>query len=89
VVTSDVRGQTAVHSLDQGRFDALIKAAMFGALIISVSLLCLFVHFRGLLTAGAMDEAQIATAFVPLSIDGQCIMFSDRPRWNQSRTTMP
>jgi hypothetical protein len=29
------------------------------------------------------------TAFVPLPIDGQCILFSDRARWNQPRTAKP
>ena len=171
MVTSDVRVQTTVHSLDQGRLGTLIKVAMFGALIVCLSLLYLFVQFRGLSTAGAMDQAQISrrladgkgfttdyirplalsiiqtirafnaihdyqrtvqpirglyltpvtgdqplfsgiyagaykdwaplitrppqvrgfpfTAFVPLPIDGQCIIFSDRPRWNQPRTAVP
>ncbi|HEY5704894.1 MAG TPA: hypothetical protein VIS96_04905 [Terrimicrobiaceae bacterium] len=60
MVISDVRVQSAVHSLDQGRFGALIKAAMFASLIVALSLLYLFVQFRGLSTAGAMDQAQIA-----------------------------
>ena len=116
MVTSDVKVQTAVHSLDQGRLGTLTKVAMFGALIVCMSLLYLFVQFRGLSTAAAMDQAQISrrladgkgfttdyplitrhpqvrgfpfTAFVPLPIDGQCIIFSDRPRWNQPRTAVP
>ena len=60
MLTSEVRVQSAVHSLDRGRIGALIKAAMCGALIASLSLLYLFVQFRGLATAGAMDQAQIA-----------------------------
>ncbi|MGA7903983.1 MAG: hypothetical protein WCA06_15230, partial [Terrimicrobiaceae bacterium] len=60
MVTSDVRVQTAVHSLDQGRLGTLIKVAMFGALIVCLSLLYLFVQFRGLSTADAMDQAQIS-----------------------------
>ncbi len=60
MVTSDVRVQTAVHSLDQGRLGTLIKAAAFGALIVCLSLLYLFVQFRGLSTAAAMDQAQIS-----------------------------
>ena len=27
--------------------------------------------------------------FIPLHIDGQCIIFSDRPRWNQPRPAVP
>ena len=60
MLTSEVRVQSAVHSLDRGRIGALIKAAMCGVLIASLSLLYLFVQFRGLATAGAMDQAQIA-----------------------------
>ena len=60
MVTSDAKVQTAVHSLDQGRLGTLIEVAMFGALIGCLSLLYLFVQFRGLSTAAAMDQAQIS-----------------------------
>ena len=29
------------------------------------------------------------TAFIPFPIDGQRIIFSDRPRWNQARAAVP
>ena len=64
MATSDVQVQSAVHSLDRGRLGTLIKVAMFGSLIVSLSLLYLFVQFRGLATAGAMDQAQIARRLV-------------------------
>ncbi len=60
MATGDVQVQSAVHSLDQGRFAFLIKAGMFGVLIIALSLLYLFVQFRGLDNSSAMDQAQIA-----------------------------
>ena len=56
----DVNVQSAVHSLDQGTFATLIKASMFTALIVVLSLLYLFVQFKGLSTSDAMDQAQIA-----------------------------
>ncbi len=56
----DVNVQSAVHSLDQGKFATLIKASMFTALIVVLSLLYIFVQFKGLATSGAMDQAQIA-----------------------------
>lgn len=56
----DVNVQSAVHSLDQGTFAAIIKAGMFAVLIIALSLLYLFVQFKGLRETGAMDQAQIA-----------------------------
>lgn len=60
MATGDVQVQQAVHSLEQGKMALLIKAAMFAVLIISLFLLYLFVHFKGLATASAMDQAQIA-----------------------------
>lgn len=56
----DTNVQSAVHSLDQGAFATLIKASMFTALIVVLSLLYLFIQFKGLSTPGAMDQAQIA-----------------------------
>ncbi|MFZ4779501.1 MAG: ArnT family glycosyltransferase [Terrimicrobiaceae bacterium] len=58
--SGDVQVQSAVHSLDQGKFAVFIKAGMFGVLIIALSLLYLFVQFRGLENSSAMDQAQIA-----------------------------
>ena len=49
-----------VHSLDQGGLVPVIRVAMFGALILTLTLLYLFVQFRGLSSATAMDQAQIA-----------------------------
>lgn len=49
-----------VHSLDQGGLVPIIRVAMFGALILTLTLLYLFVQFRGLSSATAMDQAQIA-----------------------------
>ncbi len=56
----DVQVQSAVHSLDQGKFAFLIKAGMFSVLIIGLSLLYLFAQFKGLASPTAMDQAQIA-----------------------------
>ena len=52
--------QDVVHSLDQGGLVPIIRVAMFGALILTLTLLYLFVQFRGLSSATAMDQAQIA-----------------------------
>lgn len=60
MAAGDLQVQSAVHSLDQGRFAFLIKIAMFAVLIIALSLLYLFVQFKGLANPGAMDQAQIA-----------------------------
>ncbi len=60
MATGDVQVQQAVHSLEQGPMATMIKGAMFVVLIISLSLLYLFVHFKGLATPSAMDQAQIA-----------------------------
>jgi hypothetical protein len=60
MLASDVRVQSAVRSLDQGRLGGFVKAAMFAVLIAALSLLYLFVQFNGLATPDAMDQAQIA-----------------------------
>jgi hypothetical protein len=52
--------QDVVHSLDQGGLVPIIRVAMFGALVLTLTLLYLFVQFRGLSSATAMDQAQIA-----------------------------
>ncbi|MEI8293667.1 MAG: glycosyltransferase family 39 protein [bacterium] len=52
--------QDMVHSLDQGGLVPVIRVAMFAALILTLTLLYLFVQFRGLSSAAAMDQAQIA-----------------------------
>jgi hypothetical protein len=52
--------QDVVHSLDQGGLVPIIRVAMFGALILTLTLLYLFIQFRGLSSATAMDQAQIA-----------------------------
>jgi hypothetical protein len=60
MATGDVRVQGAVHSLEQGRMATIIKGGMFGAVLIALVLLYLFVHFKGLSVPSAMDQAQIA-----------------------------
>ena len=52
--------QDMVHSLDQGGLVPIIRVAMFGTLVLTLTLLYLFVQFRGLSSATAMDQAQIA-----------------------------
>lgn len=59
-VTDEVGVQTAVHSLEQGRLAPIIRGAMFAFLIIALTLLYLFVQFRGFSGVTAMDQAQIA-----------------------------
>ncbi|MEI6492928.1 MAG: hypothetical protein WCO94_10300 [Verrucomicrobiota bacterium] len=59
-VSGDVGVQTAVHSIEQGRLAPIIRGAMFGFLIVGLTLLYLFAHFRGFSTITAMDQAQIA-----------------------------
>jgi len=58
--TGEIGVQTAVHSLEQGRLAPVIRGAMFAVLIIALTLLYLFVQFRGFATVTAMDQAQIA-----------------------------
>lgn len=58
--TGDVKVQGAVHSLEQGRMAIIIKGGMCLALLVVVTLLYLFVQFRGLNSSTAMDQAQIA-----------------------------
>jgi len=60
MAAGDTHVQSAVHSLDQGRFAFFIKVGMISMLIIALTLLYLFVHFRGLDNSSAMDQAQIA-----------------------------
>ncbi len=60
MATGDVRVQSAVHSLEQGRMATIIKGGMFGATLVALVLLYLFVHFKGLSVPSAMDQAQIA-----------------------------
>jgi len=58
--SGDVNVQSAVHSVDQGRFAFLIRAGMFTVLVLGLSLLYILGQFRGLDHADAMDQAQIA-----------------------------
>jgi hypothetical protein len=60
MATSKKGLQDIVHSLDQGGLVPIIRIAMFGALIITLTLLYLFVQFKGLSSSTAMDQAQIA-----------------------------
>lgn len=52
--------QGALHALEQGKLAPIIRGAMFAVLIIALTLLYLFVQFRGFATPTAMDQAQIA-----------------------------
>ncbi len=58
--TGEVSVQSAVHFIEQGKLAPIIRGAMFAALIIALTLLYLFVQFRGFSTVTAMDQAQIA-----------------------------
>ena len=60
MATSQKGIQDLVHSLDQGGLVPIIRIAMFAALIITLTLLYLFVQFKGLSNSTAMDQAQIA-----------------------------
>lgn len=60
MATGDASVQQTVYSLEQGPLALVIKTAMFAAAIIALVLLYLFVHFKGLSDAMAMDQAQIA-----------------------------
>lgn len=59
-VTGEVGVQTAVHSIEQGKIAPVIRGAMFAFLIIALTLLYLFVHFKGFSSPTAMDQAQIS-----------------------------
>jgi len=52
--------QSVLHSIEQGRLAPIIKGTMVGTLIVALSLLYIFVQFRGFSTPTAMDQAQIA-----------------------------
>ena len=52
--------QHLVHSIDQGRLVPIIRIGVFAALIVTLTLLYLFVQFRGISSSTAMDQAQIA-----------------------------
>lgn len=60
MASGDVQVQSAVYSLEQGTWAKIIKVAMFTLLIITLSLVYLFIQFAGLSTPTAMDQAQIA-----------------------------
>ena len=59
-VSGEAGVQAAVHSLEQGNMAPIIRRVMLGLLIILLTLLYLFVQFRGFSTITAMDQAQIA-----------------------------
>lgn len=58
--TDELGVQTAVHSLEQGKLAPYIRGAMLVFLIIALTILYLFVQFRGFDTVTAMDQGQIA-----------------------------
>ena len=59
-VLNEIEAQKAVHSIDQGKIAPIIRNGMFVALVIGLSLIYLFVQFRGFSTSTAMDQAQIS-----------------------------
>jgi hypothetical protein len=59
-VSGEAGVQAAVHSIEQGNLAPIIRRAMLGVLIVLLTLLYLFVQFRGFSTITAMDQAQIA-----------------------------
>jgi hypothetical protein len=58
--TDELGVQTAVHSLEQGKLAPFIRGGMLVFLIIALTILYLFVQFRGFETVTAMDQGQIA-----------------------------
>lgn len=52
--------QELIHALEQGKFAPLIRGALIVVLVITLTLVYLFVHFRGFNVPDAMDQAQIA-----------------------------
>lgn len=58
--TGEVGIQAALHSIEQGKLAPIIRGLMFAVLIIALTLLYLFVQFRGFNSPTAMDQAQIA-----------------------------
>lgn len=58
--TDEAGVQAAVHSLEQGKLAPIIRGAMFFVLIIVLTLLYLFVQFKGFSNLTSMDQAQIA-----------------------------
>jgi len=60
MASGDVQLQSAVHSLDQGKFAFIIKVGMIVVILLAITLLYLFAQFKGLGNPHAMDQAQIA-----------------------------
>jgi len=58
--TDEAGVQAAVHSLEQGKLAPIIRGAMFFVLIVVLTLLYLFVQFKGFSSITAMDQGQIA-----------------------------
>lgn len=58
--TGEIGVQSIVHSIEQGRLAPVIRGAMFTFLIAALTLLYLFVQFKGFNSITAMDQAQIA-----------------------------
>ncbi len=54
--------QTAIHSLEQGKFAPLLRALAGFVVLLTVTLLYLFVQFTGFDSPAAMDQAQISRA---------------------------
>jgi len=54
--------QSFVHSIEQGRFAILFRAIVLGVIILTVSLLYLFVQFAGLGSSAAMEQAAVSRA---------------------------
>lgn len=52
--------QSFVHSIEQGRFAILFRIIVIGVVVLTVSLLYLFVQFAGLATPAAMEQAAVS-----------------------------
>ncbi len=61
---NEIEAQKAVHSIDQGRVAPIVRIVMFAVMIVSLTLLYMFVQFRGFATVTAMDQAQISRNLV-------------------------
>ncbi len=60
--TSGKGFQSAVHSLEQGKFAPMARAIAGIMLLLAISLLYLFIQFAGFNSETAMDQAQISRA---------------------------
>lgn len=59
-MAGETTAQQIIHTLEQGRVALFVRVGAFVVLIVALTLLYLFVQFRGFATPTAMDQAQIA-----------------------------